>query len=372
MSTPVDELPYQPESPARSRLFVVVMISVGLGFGTAGSVGFLLWWDQNRWEKWEQERLDSLAGSDLRAKAAKAREDANRPLDPSAVPQDALGHLNDQFRNLYRITRGETLVRTSPVIVVEGDDLILLRDGERRRAAVVPPLYHELKAYAHIPLAAYLMTGLDRGKEIPAERQQEITRCREWIKDARADLQKKGYSVELRQRQEKLLDETDDFLASSHRRAAEKKEIDPKERVAFAQKMKAPILANVHDAAKVQIDALDAQMAKWRKELNDDQWKNLKVVVIGSAMPRKNHIAVQYFAYLLNEPGEDKRIVYAESLFEEQKALNLLGTHVLDAELGRAFFSEPTRMKRDLLGDDAEQILAEMRRANASLKPTLP
>jgi hypothetical protein len=58
--------------------------------------------------------------------------------------------------------------------------------------------------------------------------------------------------------------------------------------------------------------------------------------------------------------------VYAEALFEEPKALNLLGTHLVDTEIGRDFFAEPTRMKRDLLGDAAEQILEEMTRQRTS------
>src|SRR5262249_61670460 len=94
----------------------------------------------------------------------------------------------------------------------------------------------------------------------------------------------------------------------------------------------------------------------------------LRAGVIGRALPRPKKLPVPFFAGLLQEPADDtrsKRIVYAESLFEEQKALNLLGTHVVDEGIGRAFFGEPTRMRRDLLGDAAEEILDEMSRARA-------
>ncbi len=363
MSTPLDEFPYPKPPGGAGRSSFLLWLMLGLVAGVAVSAAFLFWRDQHRRERLEHERVLLE-----QARAAKAREEANRPIDAGLAATDALGRLNDQFRSIYRTIRAERLAATSPIVVAEGDDLVLVRDGERKRITVVPAIYHQLKSIAHVPLAVYLMTGLDKTKEIPTERHPEITRCREWIKDARRELAETNYPPELRKRQEKMLDECDRFLALSHERAFQHRPIDAKERVEFARRLKPLILANVHDAAKAQIGGMDAQMAKWRKELSEHEWKDLKVVVIGSAMPRKNHIAVQYFSYLFDEPGEGKRIIYAESLFDEQKALSLLGTHVLDSEIGGAFFADPARMSRDLLGDDAEQILGEMRRSRKSGK----
>ncbi len=58
---------------------------------------------------------------------------------------------------------------------------------------------------------------------------------------------------------------------------------------------------------------------------------------------------MQYLARLLREPGEGRRIIYAESMFDEQKALNLLGTHWLDAS-ATIFFGDSLRLHRDLQG----------------------
>jgi hypothetical protein len=70
-------------------------------------------------------------------------------------------------------------------------------------------------------------------------------------------------------------------------------------------------------------------------------------------MPRAKHTAVQYFARKLGVPGEGLRLVYAEAIDDETKALNLLATHQLDTDIGVAFFNDPDRMMRDLLGDAA-------------------
>ena len=74
-------------------------------------------------------------------------------------------------------------------------------------------------------------------------------------------------------------------------------------------------------------------------------------------MPRKNSLAVGYFAKLFEQEGEGKRVVYAESQFEESQALQLLGTHLLDGRIGSVFFDDSSRMKRDLLGPFANVYL---------------
>ena len=59
----------------------------------------------------------------------------------------------------------------------------------------------------------------------------------------------------------------------------------------------------------------------------------------------------------MGEGGEGRRIIYAEALFDESKALDLLGTHLVDTRIGEAFFADPQRMHRDLLSDAAQSYL---------------
>jgi hypothetical protein len=69
---------------------------------------------------------------------------------------------------------------------------------------------------------------------------------------------------------------------------------------------------------------------------------------------------VQYFARLLGEEGEGQRIVYAEAIFDESRALDLLGTRLIDTRIGTAFFEDASRMHRDLLSDAAREYLDEV------------
>lgn len=88
-----------------------------------------------------------------------------------------------------------------------------------------------------------------------------------------------------------------------------------------------------------------------------DEWSKLHVLVLGRQMPRRRNVAIQYFAKLLDDKDESRRLVYAEELSGEQQGLDLLATHQLDSELSEAFFDSPDRMEIDLLGNAASVYL---------------
>src|SRR5262249_4483924 len=85
----------------------------------------------------------------------------SRPADPPAQPEaaDPLLTLTKASRAAYAAGRQETLRHAGPVILVEGDTVVLVRKGDRVEAAYPPPVYHDLKAVAHVPLALYVQTA---------------------------------------------------------------------------------------------------------------------------------------------------------------------------------------------------------------------
>ena len=93
----------------------------------------------------------------------------------------------------------------------------------------------------------------------------------------------------------------------------------------------------------------------------EDDWKNLHVLIISAHMPRDREVATQYFERALNEPYEGRRIVFAEGLWEEPRAMDLLGTHILDGSAGQAFFGDFMRMHRDLLSDAATDYIKTLK-----------
>ena len=128
----------------------------------------------------------------------------------------------------------------------------------------------------------------------------------------------------------------------------------------FTRNMSPLVMENVTEATRAQLDATHAQVSTWRRDLSPREWNQLHVLIIGPHMPREDLVVTQYFLRLLHEPKEGRRVVYAESLWEEPQALDLLGTHQLDGSVGEAFFGDYMRMHRDLLGDAASEYLPRL------------
>jgi hypothetical protein len=271
-------------------------------------------------------------------------------------PPDPLVALNASVRKAYQRARVESLAKLGPVVLVNGDSLVLIQGTVRTPSPIDSSRYHSLKTVAHAALGVFLiLNGYDL-ERLPQPQQDELRQLRSLIPGAKAALAKYEFTDEQRRRQERILSECDAFIND----VLFWQRSDPKELTEFCRKMRPLVLANAADAAKDQIDAFHKQMCDWKKQLTADEWRKLRVVIQGSQMPRKGNLAVQYFAKLLAESGEGPRIIYAEGLFETQSALNLLGTHILDSRVAQSFFNDSRRMDRDLLSDAASEYLKKL------------
>jgi hypothetical protein len=262
---------------------------------------------------------------------------------------DAFDVLNKAFRAAYGRGRAATLARIGPVILHEGDSVVLLRGGQRTEKEYMSPLYHHLKAVSHVPLAVFVLIEPYGYEPLTEAQVAEMRRYRGLVAAAQGALDGRGFSTEQRQRQEKILATSLAFLDG----VLERRQANRQELADFTRHMGPPLLANAADAARVQLDALHAQVMAWRKDVPSEEWKRLRVVVMGSHMPRVGNLAMQYFAQLLGAPVDDRRLIYAEALYDEKRVLDLLGTSLLDSSVGRSFFGDDLRMHRDLLDEAA-------------------
>jgi hypothetical protein len=268
-------------------------------------------------------------------------------------PADPLAALNDASRAAYRSAREDALRRCGPVLLVEGDSLVLRYGIHRSEVHVVPDRYHAIKAVSHVSLALYSYLAPVTGSALEATRLYDLRSYRAQIQQAKRSLAARGLSPTQLERQDRILEECLAFLNGILGR----RRVGDEELTSFTCQLRPLLDENARDAARLQIAAMDEQVRTWRATLTEGEWKRLTVIVLGSQLPRRDNLAVQYFARLLGEPGEGRRIVYAEGLGDEQRALDLLGTRLVDTRIGVAFFDDPTRMHRDLLGDAAREVL---------------
>ena len=276
----------------------------------------------------------------------------------AAEPADAdpLATVNAAFREQYAVERQQTLAQGGPILLLMGDTLTLLKDGEREQADISPAEYRNLKAIDHAALGADLhLSGLTR-REMTAADRERISRYRQQVQAVFDALDQYDFSTAGTDLQAQILTRTLAILDDALNAAT-----CPADRLqTFTRDLAPLLLTNADAAARLQIDALQAQVQAWRAKLSADDWQRLRAIVVGSQLPRRGALGVQYFARVLGEPGEGRRVIYAEALFDEERALRLAGTHALDRQIGIAFFNDDERMHRDLLADATEHYLQEL------------
>lgn len=277
------------------------------------------------------------------------------PPATAPAPIDSLAELNAEFLASYARSRAEMLRRSGPVILFDGEKLVLLRNGERREGTPVAAAYDHLKAVAHLQLAVFVELVNEPDGALSDSARARLKTMRERIAAVERDWVRIDFGTGDREVQRRLVMTAARFIDG----VLESGTVDRASLVAFAAAAKPDIDRNADVTAALELKHYQTQVEAWRKDLSDDEWRRTRVVVIGAQMPRRDNRVVQLFAALLGVAGEGERIVYAEGLFEEQRALNLLGTHLLDGEASQAFFGDPSRLSRDLLSDGAAKYVRE-------------
>jgi hypothetical protein len=261
-----------------------------------------------------------------------------------------------EFITAYTGARTVTLSKLDPLIVVEMDSLILVHGGKRADTKAIPPIYHRLKAVSHIPLAIYVTLAPYGDAPLGDDRLSRLQVLRAHVAAVVDALDRSGFDAEQARRSRMMLGQCTAFLDS----VISTRKFDRADLKTLTRSAGSVVLANAADAARAQIDAYHKLVSTWRAAMPAGDWSKLRILVLGRQMGRKHNVAVQYFAKLLGETGESRKLVYAEELSGEQQGLNLLATHQLDSELAEAFFENPDRMEIDLLGNAASVYLDGM------------
>ncbi len=264
---------------------------------------------------------------------------------------DALEQANAAFRTMYREAKVRALASAGPVILVEGDSLVLREGSAREAVKFLPPAYTALKETSHVPLAIFVaLHGMDG--PLGGESRKSLEALVSEVKRGRSSLAGQPFPKGTLARQEQVLDASLALAeAVSKRGTVAAGELDE-----FAKRMGPLVEANADDAAALELVALQTQVDAWRARLGP-AWPRVQVVVVGAHMARTNEISVQFFERLLGESREGGRVVFAEGLWEEEKALDLLATHLLDGAASAAFFGDPARLHEDMLAAGARKHL---------------
>lgn len=269
-------------------------------------------------------------------------------------PKDALVTLNESFRSAYRETRAWRISRVDPYIVVQFDDLHLVRGGQTRTETFTPPIYHEYKAIAHIPLVLYLTLAPGVGRPFDKAMLEWLTMYLKQIQAAAASVDgRPGWTPEQLKGHKAIVDASLKFIETIMRA----EEVGDAQLIAYTRAMRPLLLVSADAAAMAQLDGLHALVNKWRAEMGPGPWSHIQIVVLGPKQPRAGNVQYEYFVRALGRAAVGKHLWYAEGVFDKDGGANLLGTILLDRGASLAFFNDPVRLERDLLADGATRHL---------------
>lgn len=266
---------------------------------------------------------------------------------------DPLTTLNMEFRSIYGQAREHYAATTLPLIVCYSDRMILLDNDLRDEVSFISEKYTDLKVVDHVPLALFALLSWHCDKPLSADTLKELEKLRTLIKAAEPSVDAFGVDAQTTERQHILLDHSVGLIELLLRR----KEVSAKQLEEFCRELEPLIMQNVDQAVANQLAIMDKAVTGWKEKLGPERFNKLTVVIVSGHMPREKHTCFQYFSRALKVKEEGLRIVYSEGEAEEKPARELVGTHVLDASIGTAFFKEPLRMHRDLLSDGAAKYL---------------
>jgi len=281
---------------------------------------------------------------------------AEQPAETKKLPEE-LAALNIHGRKMYAGGRTLELSTIPVVIVVSGDDLVLRKGGKRTVVTVIPAEYHTLKSIAHSTLALFTHLAFEPGQPLGEERTKTLKEYHALMTAALPAVEKFGFDADTLARQKRIMTRALEFAT----KVLEAGKVSADDLAKFCRASRADVLANAAAACKAQLLGTHKQVMEWKKDMTAEEWATLTIVVPGVQTARAENAAVQYFARLFGESvGEGRRIVYAEGLFDEEKAISLLGTRRLDGKLSMAVFGDPFRMYRDLLADLARVVIDDI------------
>lgn len=273
-----------------------------------------------------------------------------------AADPDPLVTLNMSFREAYSTERAALLARSGPVIVVAFDELVLIRGGKTEKVGFTPAIYHEAKSIAHVPLTLYVRFQARTDKALDAAFLRQLATYRGQVAAAAASLAgRPGWTERILALHRRIVDGSLKLIDE----AAAKKKITGRRLIAYTRAMRPLVLGSADVAARAQLDGLDRLARQWRKRLGKG-WARTNVVVLGPRQARRDNLQYLYFRALMGGAAAGKRLFYGTNIFSPPGGQRLIGTIVLDRGASIAFFQNPTRLERDLLGDAARRHITRL------------
>jgi hypothetical protein len=261
--------------------------------------------------------------------------------------------VNDAFHASYDAARVE-ISQEAVLLVVTVDALVVCRRDSEKTFPLPHGEFHAIKAIAHAPVGVYAALQATGDGKLGAPARKTLSTLQEGARatldglEGRAD----AFAGDARDLLQRTLTYVEAVLVRDRVACAHLE--------AFARDCGDLLLRLTMHATRAQLGALDAATRSALEMVSHDERGALHVVVTGDHQARTRSLAMQYFRKRLGErDGAEVRVMYGEGISTTAEARALVGTCRLNRQIAAAFFGDPARLQRDVLGDAAESLLAE-------------
>ena len=319
--------------------------------------------------KWRAFAVALLALTLLSACASFNAEPSEKPSSAATVTEtNPLIQLRNAFRTIYADTISDhrrAMTHQAPVITQDLLNMTLHREnGERVRFEMDKRRYFFNAHTSHPPIALYAIMadggfGALNDEQVAelSDYETVLSRAIEYVEGLDTSYgDKEGPLIILRNTREAIT------------AALADRSMTQSVYVAYVRSIRDAIRANLYVGAREQLEQFMRQVHAWKLKYPEENWDELRVVVLGFHQPRDEYALKLLFQWLLNEPDYEQRVVYAEfqngfsgrALPEaEELALVLLTKVDFELEAARLIFDDQTYLQRDVMGPAAIKILQE-------------
>lgn len=280
--------------------------------------------------------------------------------------QDTINALRDSFRRSYAdasTLHQAAIMAAGPVITQDHLSMTLfLPHGGEHRFTMDTTAYTLAAQTSHVPVTVYAIIARTGFGVLDETQIQDLVAYRGLLDEATVYFQDLGLSDETLTRSLTVFEETRAFIS----RIVNAGEASKEAYRSYLSPLRPLIQQNLMIGASEQLRQFREQMQVWRAAFPDENWEDLRVVILGLHQPRTDYALGLFFRWLLNQPGYEDRVVYAEfqeSFFgSRREAAQLLGLDLmtrvdLDREISALMFDDPTVLQRDVMGPAAHEIL---------------
>lgn len=274
--------------------------------------------------------------------------------------------LKHEFRKSYGTavqTHREKMHKAYPVITQDLLNMTLIRsNGDSIRFKMKDKVYQTLAHTSHPSLVIYSILYASQFDINPLAT-KELRKYHQLLKEAEEGVKKaKHLTVDQTVRIVTVFEKSMTYIES----ILKKKNTDKEEFQKYTYSLKDVISKNFYDGAKDQLDQFRTQLNHWKKVYPDEDWNELRVVILGFHQPRELYTTKLFFQWLLEEPNLEEKVVYAEFQFSifckegkpaKNKAIELLTKVDLEKELSCLVLGDETLLQQDALGPSAQEII---------------